>query len=107
VADTCFVEGIMKSGLMPPRAPDLNTCEFYLWGMLKDKLYSNSHSDEDKGAMYIRVTLYCGYLECTCIVTISFGYILYCVCFNLCCGGFMLFCNVCVCVCFVKMYTVL
>jgi hypothetical protein len=33
------------------------------------------------------------------IVIISFGYILYCVCFNLYCGGFKLFCNVCVCVC--------
>ena len=31
--------------------------------------------------------------------TISFGYILYCVCFNLYCGDFILFCNVCVCVC--------
>jgi len=37
----------MKSGLLPPRAPDLNTCEFYLWGMLKDKLHSNSQSNED------------------------------------------------------------
>ena len=40
-----------------------------------------------------------------CVVSISFGYILYCVCFNLYCGGFKLFCNVCarararVCVC--------
>jgi hypothetical protein len=50
-----------------------------------------------KGAMYIRVTLYCGHLNY--IVTVSFGYILYCVCFNLYCGGFILFCNVCVCVC--------
>jgi hypothetical protein len=36
-------------------------------------------------------------------VTISFGYILYCVCFNLYSGSFKLFCNVCVyvyvCVC--------
>jgi hypothetical protein len=34
-------------------------------------------------------------------VTISFGYVLYCGCFNLYCGGFKLFCNVCgwVCVC--------
>ena len=32
-------------------------------------------------------------------MTISFGYILHCVCFNLYCGGFILFCNVCVCVC--------
>jgi hypothetical protein len=34
-------------------------------------------------------------------VTISFGCILHCVCFNLYCGGFILFCNVCVCVGFV------
>jgi hypothetical protein len=33
------------------------------------------------------------------IVIISFGYILCCVCFNLYCGGFKLFCNVFVCVC--------
>jgi hypothetical protein len=33
------------------------------------------------------------------IVIISFGCILYCVCFNLYCGGFKLFCNVCVWVC--------
>jgi len=32
-------------------------------------------------------------------VIISFGYILHCVCFNLYCGGFILYCNVCVCVC--------
>ena len=51
----------------------------------------------DKGALYIRVTLYCGYLDY--IMTVSFGCILYCVCFNLHCGGFIMFCNVCVCVC--------
>jgi hypothetical protein len=33
------------------------------------------------------------------IVTISLEYILHCVCFNLYCGGFILFCNVCMCVC--------
>ena len=32
-------------------------------------------------------------------MTISVGYILYCVCFNLYCGGFILFFNLCVCVC--------
>jgi len=35
------------------------------------------------------------------IVTISFGYILYCVCFHVYCGCFKLFCNVWVCVGFV------
>ena len=40
----------------------------------------------DKSAMYIRAFDY--------IVTISFGYILHCVCFKLHRGGFILFCNV-------------
>ena len=31
-------------------------------------------------------------------MTISFGYILHDVCFNLHCVGFILFCNVCVCI---------
>jgi hypothetical protein len=51
-------------------------------------------------------TLYVGILwtyltlsELDYIVIISFGYISYCVCFNLYCGGFKLFCNVCMCVC--------
>jgi hypothetical protein len=51
----------------------------------------------DKGATYIRVTLYCGHFDS--MVTISFGYILHFVCFNLYCGGFILFCKVCVFVC--------
>ena len=51
----------------------------------------------DKGAMYIRVTLYCVYWDY--IVIVSFRCIMYCVCFNLYCGGFILFCDVCVCVC--------
>ena len=50
----------------------------------------------DKGATYSRVTILRAF---DCIVTVSFGYILYCVCFSLYCGGFILFCNVCVCVC--------
>ena len=32
-------------------------------------------------------------------MSISVGYILCCVCFDLYCGGFILFCDVCVCVC--------
>jgi hypothetical protein len=28
--------------LWPARSPDLNHCDFYLWGNLKDKVYSNN-----------------------------------------------------------------
>ena len=27
-----------STGLWPPRSPDLSTCDFYLWGNLKDKV---------------------------------------------------------------------
>jgi len=45
----------------------------------------------DKSVMYISVTLHWGTLF---YVSISFGYILYCVCFNFYYGCFSLFCNV-------------
>lgn len=39
----------VKSRVMwPPRLPDLNTCDFYLWGTLKVKVYvKNPHSLEE------------------------------------------------------------
>ena len=52
---------------------------------------------EDKSAMYIRVALYLNVRDY--IETTSFGYMLYCGCFNFYCGCFNLFCNVWVCVC--------
>ena len=33
--------GEERTGLWPPRSPDLSTCD-YLWGILKDKVYSNN-----------------------------------------------------------------
>ena len=57
----------------------------------------NSEVLVERGALYIRVN----YIEGNdYIVTILFGYILHSVCFNLYCGCFILFCNLCVC--FVK-----
>jgi hypothetical protein len=80
----------------------------------------------DKGAMYIRINLYCGYLitlwlfhlciSCTvfvlsCIVVVLYSFVMCgCVCSCVCMCGFW---NVCVCVrfamcgCFSNMYTVL
>jgi inhibitor of nuclear factor kappa-B kinase subunit alpha len=32
----------------PARSPDLNPCDFYLWGYLKDKVYSNNPHTMDE-----------------------------------------------------------
>jgi hypothetical protein len=33
---------LISRGLWPARSPDLHPCDFYLWGNLKDKVYSNN-----------------------------------------------------------------
>jgi hypothetical protein len=33
---------LISRGLWPARSPALNPCDFYLWGNLKDKVYSNN-----------------------------------------------------------------
>jgi hypothetical protein len=32
-------ERTVSNGLWPPRSPDLSTCDFYLWGYLKGRVY--------------------------------------------------------------------
>ena len=66
------------------------------WSEVKWSEVSYGQVLVDKSAMYIRVTLYCGHL----IILWLFHLGISCtVCFNFYCGGFILFCNVCVCVC--------
>ncbi|PNF15704.1 hypothetical protein B7P43_G12455 [Cryptotermes secundus] len=36
---------IVSKGLWPPRSPDLNPCDFYLWGKLKNVVYANNPHD--------------------------------------------------------------
>jgi hypothetical protein len=37
-----FENKMISRGLWPARSKDLYPCEFYLWGNLKDKVYSNN-----------------------------------------------------------------
>jgi hypothetical protein len=37
-----FTERTVTKGLWPPRSPDLSTCDFYLRGCLKGKVYANN-----------------------------------------------------------------
>jgi hypothetical protein len=43
-----FGDRIISCGLWPARSPDLNPCNFYLWGNLKQKVYeTNPHTIEE------------------------------------------------------------
>jgi inhibitor of nuclear factor kappa-B kinase subunit alpha len=43
-----FGDRIISRSLWPARSPDLNPCDFYLWGNLKQKVYkTNSHTIEE------------------------------------------------------------
>jgi hypothetical protein len=42
-----FGDRIISSGIWPARSPDLNPCDFYFWGCLKDKV-SNSNPRKEE-----------------------------------------------------------
>jgi hypothetical protein len=42
VLNEVFENRLISRGLWPARSPDLNPCDFYLWGNLKDNVYSNN-----------------------------------------------------------------
>jgi len=43
-----FGDRTIRLGLWPARSPDLNPCDFYLWGNLKDKVYrTKPHTEEE------------------------------------------------------------
>jgi hypothetical protein len=37
-----FGDRIISSGIWPARLPDLNPCDFFFWGCLKDRVYSSN-----------------------------------------------------------------
>jgi hypothetical protein len=37
-----FEDRLISHGLWPVRSPDLNSCDFCVWGNLKNKVYSNN-----------------------------------------------------------------
>jgi hypothetical protein len=42
-----FGDCVISCGLWPPSSPDLTPCDFYLWGILQDKVYkTNPHTLE-------------------------------------------------------------
>jgi hypothetical protein len=41
-----FGDRIISSGIWPARSPDLNPCDIFFWGCLKDKLYNRNPQTE-------------------------------------------------------------
>jgi hypothetical protein len=52
-----FGDRVVSRGLWPPRCQDLNPCDFYLWGKLKDKVYVNNPHILDELKDNIRVKI--------------------------------------------------
>ena len=48
VHDMFTEERTISKGLWPPRSPDLSSCDFYLWGTLKQKVYANNPHNLDQ-----------------------------------------------------------
>jgi hypothetical protein len=42
VSNEVFEDRLKSRGLWPARSPNINPCDFYLRGNLKDKVYSNN-----------------------------------------------------------------
>jgi hypothetical protein len=49
-----FLRTIISSGIWPARSPDLNTCDFFFWGCLKDKVYNSNRRTEEEPKENIR-----------------------------------------------------
>jgi hypothetical protein len=50
-------ERTVSKCLWPPRSPDLSTCDFYLWGYLKGKVYESNPHTLDELRKNIRSTI--------------------------------------------------
>jgi hypothetical protein len=57
VLNEVFENRPISRGLWRARSPDLNPCDFYLWGNLKDKVYSNNPHTLVKLKQSIRKTI--------------------------------------------------
>jgi hypothetical protein len=59
VLNEVFEDRLISGGLWPARSPDLNPCDFYLLGNLKDKVYSNNLHTLDELKQSNRETVTC------------------------------------------------
>jgi hypothetical protein len=41
-------ELVIRRGLLPPHSLDLNPCDFYMWGTLKEQLYVNNMQSSEE-----------------------------------------------------------
>ncbi|PSN46232.1 hypothetical protein C0J52_11390 [Blattella germanica] len=53
-----YGDKLISSGLWPSRSPDLNPCDFYLWGNLKCKVYANNPRDWEALKENIKIEIF-------------------------------------------------
>jgi hypothetical protein len=49
-----FGDRIISSGIRPARSPNLNPCDFFFWGCLKDEVYNSNPRMDEKLKQNIR-----------------------------------------------------
>jgi hypothetical protein len=51
-----FGNRIISSGIWPARSPDLNNCDFFIWGCMKDEVdESNPRTEELKEKIHTEI----------------------------------------------------
>jgi hypothetical protein len=48
VLSDVFGDRIISSGIWPACSPNLNPCDFFFWGCLKDKVYNSNPQTEEE-----------------------------------------------------------
>jgi hypothetical protein len=66
--DGTFVDRIISTTIWPPRPPDLSPPDFFLWGAIKNSMYSNNpHTTDD---VKMAITEYICNVDCAILNTV-------------------------------------
>jgi len=63
-----FADRIITKTIWPPRSPDLSPPDFFLWGVMKNSVYSNNPHTIDE--MKMAITDYIWNVDCAILNTV-------------------------------------
>jgi len=66
--DDVFADRIISKTIWPPRSPDLSPPDFFLWGAMKNSVYSNN--PHTVGELKMAITEYIRNVDCVVLNTV-------------------------------------